>query len=98
MGAGNPNGYTAGTDAYGTSIIPTSVHGAYIVDVEGVVACPTGSTTFTSKLFFDAASTVTTPQFSAPLIAAVAVGLVALALMQKKIRPTIPSAATSQQA
>jgi hypothetical protein len=72
-------------DTTGSSINPTLTQGTYIVDIEGVVVCPTGSTTFTAILFFDSGIIVTTPQFpvSAGIVAASGLGV--LLLLKRRI-------------
>ena len=67
------------------SINPTLTHGTYVVDIEGAVACPTGATTFTSTLFFDAGSVVTTPQFPTSMALVTVSGFAALLLLRKKL-------------
>ena len=80
--AGNSYGSNLRLDL-NPSINPTMTHGAYTIDIEGVVACPSGSSQFTTTLFFDASSTVTTPQF--PLsVGLVAVSGLAVALFFKR--------------
>lgn len=87
LGPGNPNGYALGLVP--SSLNPTLIHGMYYVDVEGAVACPssaggTTSTPFTSTLFFDAGSVVTTPQFPMSAALVTATGLAALLLLKRK--------------
>ena len=82
--AGNQYGSNLRLDQ-NTGINPTGLSGTYEVDIEGVVACPTGSTTFTSTLFFDSGIVVTTPQF--PLsVALVTVTTFAALLVLRKTR------------
>jgi hypothetical protein len=84
--------WTVAGNAYGSnlrldqnpSINPTLIHGTYIVDIEGVVACPTGSSTFTSILFFDSGVTVTTPMFPVSVGIVAASGLAVLLLLKRK--------------
>jgi hypothetical protein len=82
--AGNTYGSNLRLDL-NPSIIPTQIQGTYTVDVEGAVACPSGSTPFTSTLFFDAASVVTTPQFPMSMGLAAVTGFCALLLLRRKI-------------
>ena len=80
VGSGNPNGLTAGARLDTISYNPTLIHGTYEVDIEGAVACPTGSTTFTTNLFFDSGIIVTTPQFGSSIIAVAGIAFVVLML------------------
>jgi len=82
--AGNSYGSNLRLDE-NPSINPTSTHGTYTVDIEGVVACPTTSSTFTDTLFFDAPITVITPQFSFSLAFVAATGFAALFLLRRKV-------------
>ncbi len=66
-----------------TQINPTSIHGSYIVDIEGAVVCPTGSAPFSTALFFDAGSLVTTPEFPFSMAIVVATGFAGLLLVRK---------------
>jgi hypothetical protein len=67
-----------------TSINPTLTQGTYIVDIEGVVVCPTGSATFTSMLFFDSGISVTTPQFPVSVGIVAASALAVLLLVKRR--------------
>jgi len=83
---------TSGNTIYGSNVRtdtqpltnPTLAHGSYVVDIEGVVACPTGTTSFTTQLFFDAGIIVTTPEFSFSLGIVVASGLAMMILLKKR--------------
>ena len=89
-GAVSGGGSNLRLDTTGSSINPTLIHGTYTVDLEGVVACPSGSTTtFTSILFFDSGIIVTTPQFPVSAALVTASGLAVLLLLKRKI--AIPS-------
>lgn len=71
-----------------TSVNPTTAHGTYTVDIEGAVVCPTGSTTFTSQLFFDSGIIITTPQFGLGIGLVVLMGVGGLLLVRKRsLRP-----------
>jgi len=67
------------------SINPTLIHGIYVVDIEGVVSCGSTSAPFTSQLFFDAATVVTTPQFPVSAALVTASGIAALLLIKRKV-------------
>lgn len=72
------------------SITPTTTHGSYEVDIEGVVACPssaggTTGTPFTTTLFFDAGIIVTTPFFPVSVALVTVTGLAALLLLRRKV-------------
>ena len=71
------------------SINPTLIQGTYTVDIEGVIACPTGAAPFTTQLFFDSATTITTPQFPVSAALVTASGLGVLLLLKRKA--AIPS-------
>jgi len=72
-------------DTTGSAINPTMIHGQYTVDIEGVIACPTSSATFTSTLFFDSGITVTTPQFPVSAALVTVTGLAALLLLKRRV-------------
>jgi len=76
------------------SINPTSIQGTYVVDIEGVVACPAVTffdQPFSTVLFFDSGITVTTPQFPMAIGVVAATGLAALVLIRKRL--TVPTPA-----
>lgn len=66
------------------SINPTLIQGTYVVDIEGVVACPTGAAPFTSVLFFDSGIIVITPQFPVAAGIVAASGLAVILLLKRK--------------
>ena len=82
--AGNVYGSNLRLDQH-TSITPTAEHGTYTIDVEGVVACPTGAATFSTKLFFDAPITFTTPQFPFSFAVVAISGLGLVFLLRKRM-------------
>lgn len=88
--AGNAYGSNLRLDQH-PSINPTLIHGVYTVDIEGVVACPTGSTPFTHTLFFDSGIIVTTPQFPVSAALVTVSGLAALLLLKRQL--AVPSKA-----
>lgn len=90
--AGNTFGSNLRLDQH-PSINPTTAAGIYVADIEGVVIC--GSGVFFDqgvKVFFDSPSQFTVPQFSGPLLAAVAIGLASVTLLRSK-RSVLPSSA-----
>jgi hypothetical protein len=93
--AGNVNGAGLRLDQH-PSINPTNTPGTYVVEVEGIAVCGTG--TFFDQgtaVPFDTSLTVTigtaVPEFSGPVLALVAVSLVAVAMLRKDGR-VLPSA------
>jgi hypothetical protein len=62
--------WTVASNVYGSnvrldqnsSINPTIIMGTYTLDIQGVVACPAGSETFGTTLFFDSGFAVIVPQ------------------------------------
>lgn len=89
--------WTVSGNAYGSnlrldqnpSINPTVIHGIYIIDVEGLVLCGPTTAPFDTQLFFDSASTVTTPQFPVSAALVAASGLAALLLIKRRV--AVPS-------
>lgn len=82
--AGNTYGSNLRLDQ-NPSITPTMAHGAYQIDIEGVVVCNgVVGQSGTVELFFDAGTVVTTPEFGLGMGLVVAVGLVGFVLLKKK--------------
>jgi hypothetical protein len=94
--AGNTYGSGLRLDTTGASINPTTTHGMYTVDIEGVVEC--GHGVFFDQgitLFFDSGITVTTPQFPIGFGLAAAIGLVGLVLVKTRSGKQIPTISNS---
>jgi hypothetical protein len=81
--AGNQYGSNVRLDQ-NLSINPTVIHGTYVVDIEGIVVCPTSTAPFATQLFFDSPMTVITPQFPVAVGIVTASGLAALLLLKRK--------------
>ena len=85
--------WTVAGSAYGSnlrldqhpSIVPTSIHGTYQVDIEGVIVCGSSSSSATIQLFFDDGFNVTTPEFGTSVVAVVGVAFILLVLARQGI-------------
>lgn len=84
----NVHGIGLRLDTTGSSINPTSVPSTpghpYVVDIEGVDACPSSKVPVSHFLFFDAGITVGTPQFPFAMGLVVATGLGAMLFIRKR--------------
>ena len=80
--AGNSWGSNLRLDQNPT-ITPTTTHGTYILDIEGVAVCGGTTTQVSAIVFFDAPISVITPEFGASVIAVAGIAFVLMMLVRR---------------